>query len=103
MIAAREKARAAKRGQIKSRVHNLVEPSDPRNADGALKILGIAAQDNTWADEAGEAGWLLLEPWAVQAALSRRRGGKRLDGSELKEIKRCTRDVEATPWPEDTE
>ena len=34
---------------------------------------------------------LQLEPWAVQAALSRRRGGQGLSEKEVSKIKRCTR------------
>jgi hypothetical protein len=63
------------------RLQFLTSP-DPDNADAALVLLGIAAPDPA------RAGWntdrpdLLLEPWAVQAALRRRRGRQRLTEDE---------------------
>ena len=51
---------------------------DPDNADAALVILGIAANDPARANFGANRAQLLLEPWAVQKALSRRRGGSRL-------------------------
>src|SRR6516165_8954733 len=45
---------------------------------------------------------LLLEPWAVQAALRRRRGGQRLTEEELEEVRRCTRNPETLRWPRGT-
>jgi hypothetical protein len=41
---------------------------------------------------------LLLQPWAVQAALSRP-GRRRLSANDVSEIKRCTRDAETLRWP----
>src|SRR5262249_53529745 len=49
---------------------------DPDNADVALLLLGIAAHDSARADIGADRAQLLLEPWAVQAALRRRRGGQ---------------------------
>ena len=37
--------------------------------------------------------WLKLEPWAVQAALQRRRGGERLSKKHVFDIEHCTRDA----------
>jgi len=55
---------------------------DPDNADAALLLLGIAAPNPARADIDADRPQLLLEPWAVQAALHRRRGGNRLTGRE---------------------
>src|SRR5215475_10118587 len=46
---------------------------DPDNADTAHLLLGIAAPDPERTDLEADRAPLLLEPWAVQAALSRRR------------------------------
>jgi hypothetical protein len=76
---------------------------DPDNADAALLLLGIAAPNPARADVGGPRAQLLLEHWAVQAALRRRRGGNRLTERELAEIRRCTRDPDGLRWPERTE
>jgi hypothetical protein len=70
---------------------------DPRNVDAAMCLLGIAAPDKS--REENNPGALLLEPWAVQAALSRRRGRKALAPNEIGEINRCTRAPETLRWP----
>ena len=74
---------------------------DPDNADEALLLLGIAAADPRRAELGKDRAQLLLEPWAVQAALRRRRGG-RLVGRERSEIMRCTRNPECLRWPRET-
>jgi hypothetical protein len=77
----------------------------PDNADAALLLLGIAALNPARADIGAGRAQLLLEPWAVQAALRRRRGGNRLDDKECGEIRRCTSDrmmSEDSP-PDDSE
>jgi hypothetical protein len=68
---------------------------DPDNADAALQLLGIAAPNPARADIGADRSQLLLEPWAVQAALRRRRGGDRLTEGERDEIRRCTRDPDS--------
>ncbi len=73
---------------------------DPDNADAALVLLGIAAPDQDRAWYSGRT-LLLLEPWAVQAAMRRRRGGQRLSDRELEEIRRCTRDPDSPRWETD--
>ena len=73
--------------------------SDPDNADAALMILGIATPNPARADISADRAQLLLEPWAVQAALSRRRGGQRLTDRERDEIGRCTHDPDNLRWP----
>jgi hypothetical protein len=78
---------------------------DPDNADNALLLLGIAAANpkRAGAEYEGKRTSLLLEPWAVQAALHRRRGGQRLTRNERDEIRRCTRDADAVRWPRGTD
>jgi hypothetical protein len=76
---------------------------DPDNADAALLLLGIAALNPARADIGADRAQLLLEPWAVQAALHRRRGGDRLTDKECDEIRRCTRDAGSLRWPRGTD
>jgi Family of unknown function (DUF5681) len=76
---------------------------NPDNADAALVLLGIAAPDPARADFRVERAQLLLEPWAVQAALRRRRGVQRLTKSELSEVRRSTRDADTLRWPQGLE
>jgi hypothetical protein len=76
---------------------------DPDNADAALLLLGIAAANPARADIGADRAQLLLEPWAVQAALRRRRGGQRLTGRERDEIRRCTRNPDSIRWPRGTD
>ena len=81
----------------------LLSSPDPDNADAALVLLGIAAPDPARADIGADRAQLLLEPWAVQAALRRRRGGNRLTDRERDEIRRCTRDPDSLRWPRGTD
>jgi hypothetical protein len=76
---------------------------DPDNADAALLLLGVAAADPRRAEFGENRAQLLLEPWAVQEALRRRRGGQRLSDRERNEILRCTRDPECLHWPRGTD
>jgi hypothetical protein len=76
---------------------------DPDNADAALLLLGIAALNPARADISAERDQLLLEPWAIQGALRRRRGGQRLTDRECDEIRRCTRDPDSLRWPRGTQ
>ena len=75
---------------------------DPDNADTALLLLGIAAHNPDRAGWRKDRAHLLLEPWAVQAALRRRRGGHRLTDNEREEIRRSTRDPDSLRWPRGT-
>jgi hypothetical protein len=76
----------------------LTEPVDPDNANEALIFLGIAEPDTRWNGPNDKYQRLLLQPWAVQAALSRP-GRRRLSDKDVSEIKRCTRDAETLRWP----
>ena len=75
---------------------------DPDNADAALILLGIAAPNPARANIGTDRAQLLLEPWAAQAALRRRRGGQSLTDGERDEIRRCTRDPDSLRWPRGT-
>jgi hypothetical protein len=75
---------------------------DPDNADAALLLLGIAAPNPARAEFGKDRAQLLLEPWAAQAALRRRRGGQRLTDDERGWIRRRTRDPDSLRWPRGT-
>jgi Family of unknown function (DUF5681) len=102
MIKKREKAMADRRLQTpQTRPSVTVKWSpDARNADAAMCLLGIAAPNKS-RDERNP-GAILLEPWAVQAALGRRRGSKALTLEDVGQIKRCTRAPETLRWPRRT-
>jgi Family of unknown function (DUF5681) len=76
---------------------------DPDNADAALVLLGVASPDPARADVRAERAQLLLEPWAVQAALGRRRGTRRLTEHELNTVRRIRRDADTGRWPQGSE
>jgi hypothetical protein len=97
MIAKREKWLAAKAPKNRS-IEMLLEPADPDNANEALILLGIAEPDTRWNGPNDKYQRLLLQPWAVQAALSRP-GRRRLSEKDVSDIKRCTRDPETLRWP----
>jgi hypothetical protein len=97
MIVQRERWLASKRANSHS-VTRLLEPTDPDNGDEALLLLGIAKLNERSIEvRQDRRPWLLLEPWAVQLALSR--GRRRLSAEEVSSIKRCTRDPETLRWP----
>ncbi len=83
-------------------ITRLISP-DPDNADTALLLLGIAAANPKRAEFEKDRAQLLLEPWAAQGALRRRRGGQRLTETERDEIRRCTRDADFLRWPRGTD
>jgi hypothetical protein len=76
---------------------------DPDNADAALVLLEIAAPNPARAEFGKNRAQLLLEPWAVQEALRRRRGGQRLTDRERNNIRRCARDPDCLRWPRGTD
>jgi Family of unknown function (DUF5681) len=93
-----------KRAQVASRpAISLRSSPDPDNVDAALLLLGIAAPNPARADIGADRVQLLLKPWAVQAALHRRRGGNPLTDRERDEIRRCTRDPNSLRWPRGTD
>ena len=100
MIAKREQA-ITEKAPYRSPVEVRRREKDPRNADDALLLLGIACRDPRWT-ETCEHERLLLEPWAVKAALSRRAGSK-LTKHKLDEARRCTHDAGTIRWPKAVE
>jgi Family of unknown function (DUF5681) len=102
MIAKREKAMADREVRTpRTRPSVPVKTSpDPRNADAAMCLLGIAAPNKSREEYDPDA--ILLEPWAVQAALRRRRGSKALTMEDVDDIQRCTRAPETLRWPRRT-
>lgn len=94
-------AKDAPRASRRTIAHHI--SPDPNNADAALLLLGIAAPNPARADIGADRAQLLLELWAVQAALHRRRGGNRLTDRERDEIRRCTRDPDSLRWPRGTD
>ncbi len=102
MIEKRERYLAARMSRPKLQVDRRIEPHDPDNADAAMLILGIAGHDPGKQPPDYPDTHLLLEPWAVQAALRRRSGGRRLTDKEVAEIKRSTRNADTLRWPRGT-
>lgn len=100
MIAKREKAMAVKAPAF-APAEMKVQKEDPTNADDALLILGIARPDPRWSGQSAsdKRERLLLETWAVKAALSRR-SARKMTGRELAEARRCTHDAGSIRWPE---
>ncbi len=97
MIAKREQWLAAKAPKPRPG-KRLIEPEDPDNANEALILLGIAEPDTRSYGPNDEYERLLLQPWAVQAALSRR-GRRRLSDRDVADINRSTREAETLRWP----
>jgi hypothetical protein len=91
-------ARRAAIARATPETHNvgLIEEPDPPNANEALRILGIGRDDPSRDDR------LALEPWAVQAALDRRRRAP-LQGSDLSLVKCSTIDPDQVRWPPERE
>lgn len=96
MIARREQWLASKR-PLRSRI-KLLREKDPRNADSAMLILGIASRAPQWSEEDPYERYH-LEPWAVKAALRRMKAGH-LTKKDLDECRRSTRDPDSIDWPE---
>lgn len=72
---------------------------DPDNANEALLLLGIAVRKGMVDGSHAEDEHLLLEPWAVQAALKRARGLK-LKSSDYTMFTNSIRKSEGFPWHE---
>jgi len=71
----------------------------PDNAKPALDLLGIVSRNERFDDTDEYWPRQLLEPWAVQAALDRRRSLAPLSESDVRGILRCTRDADSLNWP----
>ena len=99
MIAKREKVLAEKAPAAPAKLFEFVMAGpDPSNADEALLILGICRGDPHRADTAGERKHLLLEPWAVEAALARR-AARKLSKRDIEDARRCTYEADKLRWP----
>lgn len=98
MIAKREQALAKLTPPPRTKVSTVWE-HDTENANAAMLLLGIVCPDAKDYGPNDPYERLLLEPWAVQAALSRRRGGTGLTEEDVTEIERCTRDPSTLRWP----
>jgi hypothetical protein len=72
---------------------------DPENANAALLILGVITTEQRDPVLQPELIHYKLEPWAVQAALGRRRSAMPLDSKAIADIRRCTRDPNSLQWP----
>lgn len=96
MIEKREKAIAASAGGTKApRVKFMLEHKTPETADEALQLLGVISPDT----EHTRGHSMLIEPWAVQLAFSRRGGSERLTQEKIDRIRRATRDGDTVSWP----
>ena len=72
--------------------------SDPRNADEAMLLLGIAVPDPKWSGPCQYGTRMKLSTWAAQAAFSRP-GRRQLNKKDIDEIKRTTLDPDRLKWP----
>ncbi|MCC3305077.1 DUF5681 domain-containing protein [Sneathiella sp. HT1-7] len=102
-IAKRDKYFAAENQRKSPQVVTQRITTDPANADEALLLLEITALDPRRQDYKSDRPQMLLEPWSVQAALSRRRGGMKLTEKDVADIRRCTRDPDSLRWPKGIE
>ena len=100
-IRKREAWFAEHRAMTASHQIEVKQSPDPENAIDALLILGIATKDDDMSKYGpnNEYRRALLEPWAVQAALDRRRSAEPLSEKDRAEILRCTRDTPFLRWP----
>ncbi len=97
MIAKRERAitaKAVKPGSVETRI----EHADNDSINTVLQILDIAHLDARHSDGSAEYVRMLLEPWAVEAAL-RRRGAPKMSQKDLDYARRMTRDADGIAWP----
>lgn len=71
---------------------------DPRNADDAMLLLGIAVPDPAWSGPCQYGTRMKLATWAAQAALSRP-GRRALDRKQIDGINRVTLNPKELKWP----
>lgn len=102
-ILKREKFLAKHRPRVGTTVSWRETTPDPTNADAALVVLGIACENPGRRDVGADRLQLLLEPWAVKAALKRRRGVRSLTRKDIDDIRRCSRDDGTLKFPEAVE
>lgn len=98
MIARREKWLASHAPAPKSGPVSLVIEEDPDNVNAALLLLGIATPNEHDYGPDDPYVRLLLEPWAVEAALRRTRGLE-LSDSDRALLRNTVRNYHAIAWP----
>lgn len=98
MIEKREEALAKKAPAQKVQAYKLGQEQDPRNADNAMLLLGIAVPDPAWSGPCEYGTRMKLATWAAQAALSRP-GRRQLTDKDRDEIKRTTLNSSELKWP----
>jgi len=101
MIAKRETARAKRSARARPKYKPepwKLEHSDPFEPNAAMLILGIAREDPRQSP-ADNYERLVLERWAIQAALARRHGKTALDSEAIADIKRCAHEPDKIVWP----
>ncbi len=98
-IMKRESWVAKEAAKMPPRIPKILFTTDPDNVDAALVLLGIAAENPARAHLSQDRLQLLLEPWAVQMALDRRRRGKTARHIDVAEVQRSTRDPQTLIWP----
>ncbi len=95
--AAYQEKRRSKHQDLGVKIH--IEAVDPRNADAALKLLNIISVNEAVSDPDSGFVQYSLEPDAVQDALRRRRGGKKLSGAAVAWFVAYTKDGAAVKLP----
>ena len=89
-----------KRGERELRTGELqLEGLDPDNAEEALKLLGVITREQSREREGDGVEHYLIETWAAQMGLSRRRGGEPLGENDIALIKCEVRDQQSLRWP----
>jgi len=71
---------------------------DPRNADAAMLLLGIAVPDPAWSGPCAYGTRIKLATWAVQFALSRP-GRRSLGKRQIDDVNRDTLNADKLRWP----
>ena len=80
-------------------IETLVEAPDPRDADAALLLLDIICEREEDDGSPREVPQYQMRAWAVETALKRRRGAKRIDHETLDWILAYTRDGSSVKLP----
>lgn len=98
MIEKREAALAERAPQPEAKPYGFRWEHDPRNADEAMLLLGIAVPDPSWSGPCEYGARMKLATWAAQAALSRP-GRRPLEKKQVEDVKRVTINPEQLKWP----
>lgn len=98
MIEKREAALAKLSPPTPSKAMTWRFEGDPRNADDAMLVLGIAVPDPSWSGPCEYGTRMKLNTWAAQAGISRP-GRKSLSEKEVSEINRVTLEPSKLKWP----